>query len=466
MQHVEPASKRRKKRGRSRSGSGTGNVFNSIFNVLLWCEPIWVTLLAPLILFSGTFLPQESLPFVVLALFLFWPIRLLSGRRLLFSSPHNGFLWLLLLLLPMAFLVSTNAMLSWQALGYLLLGVAAYVALTNWTLTQQRPELIALAICVVGIALAAVGPRLIERVPTKLLDTSELTLAVESAQLDADESINSNVLAGGLLMAVPFLLAFALTSGAFGGKKDDVAARGLGIATSILSAVALVGVVAVIGLTQSRGAYIATAVVFCLVLLLRWPKTWPLITLLVVGGAAALYYVDIDAIIGYSAYNNSINSYSGRTEIWRRAFELIQDYPFTGAGIGTFGEVIPTLYPYATYLETPTGSRFNIPHAHNLLLQIGVDLGVLGVILILSLFVSVLMIFIRVYRKAQQANKQNAAFVLAIGGIGAVTAMWIHGIFDAVTWGTKLAFLPWLLIALGTLLNQSQFQSRRKRSSR
>lgn len=467
MQHIEPSragTKRRKKRGRSRS-SGAGNIFSSIFNAILWCEPIWIALLAPLLLFSGTFLLAESLPFVVLALFLFWPIRLLSGRGLFFCSPHNGFLWLLLLWLPVPFLVSTNAMLSWQAVGYLLLGVATYVAITNWTLTQNRPELIAVIICVVGIALAAVGPRLIERVPTKLLDTSEITLAVENAQLESTESINSNVLAGGLLMAVPFLLAFALTSGALGGKKDDVAARGFGIFVSIISAIAFVGVMAVIGLTQSRGAYIAMAVVVCLVILLRWPRTWPVITLIVAAGAGSLYYLDIDAIIGYSAYDNSINSFSGRTEIWRRASEVIRDYPFTGAGIGTFGEVVPALYPYATYADTPSGF-YNIPHAHNLLLQIGVDLGMFGLVLTICLFISSLLIFIRTYRKAQSANKQNLVFVLCIGGIGAIVAIWVHGIFDAVTWGTKLAFMPWLVLALATLLEQPHLQPRRKRSSR
>jgi len=30
--------------------------------------------------------------------------------------------------------------------------------------------------------------------------------------------------------------------------------------------------------------------------------------------------------------------------------------------------------------------------------------------------------------------------------------MFIHGLVDAVVWGTKLAFLPWLFFALAALL--------------
>jgi hypothetical protein len=41
---------------------------------------------------------------------------------------------------------------------------------------------------------------------------------------------------------------------------------------------------------------------------------------------------------------------------------------------------------------------------------------------------------------------------LAIGAAGSLAGMLIHGLLDAVTWGTKLSFLPWLLFALITQL--------------
>jgi len=39
-----------------------------------------------------------------------------------------------------------------------------------------------------------------------------------------------------------------------------------------------------------------------------------------------------------------------------------------------------------------------------------------------------------------------------IGAASSLVAMLVHGLLDAVTWGTKLAFMPWLLFALITLL--------------
>jgi len=41
---------------------------------------------------------------------------------------------------------------------------------------------------------------------------------------------------------------------------------------------------------------------------------------------------------------------------------------------------------------------------------------------------------------------------LAIGATGSLVGMLVHGLLDAVTWGTKLAFVPWVLFALITQL--------------
>ncbi|MER3513799.1 MAG: hypothetical protein C4310_04935, partial [Chloroflexota bacterium] len=73
--------------------------------------------------------------------------------------------------------------------------------------------------------------------------------------------------------------------------------------------------------------------------------------------------------------------WEGRLELWSRALEAIADYPFTGIGMGTFDHVIPLRYPYVLL----AGAELAVPHAHNLFLQVAVDLGLPGLIAFVAL---------------------------------------------------------------------------------
>jgi hypothetical protein len=51
------------------------------------------------------------------------------------------------------------------------------------------------------------------------------------------------------------------------------------------------------------------------------------------------------------------------------------------------------------------------------------------------------------------------AWTLAAGVLGGMVALLVHGQVDAALWGTKLAFIPWLLFAL-TVLSMQEMQDR------
>ena len=63
-----------------------------------------------------------------------------------------------------------------------------------------------------------------------------------------------------------------------------------------------------------------------------------------------------------SGYQQVAGTLPGRLEIWQRAIYVIQDFPFTGIGMGTFGPVAQTLYPFFG-----TNANALVPHAHNIL---------------------------------------------------------------------------------------------------
>ena len=87
-------------------------------------------------------------------------------------------------------------------------------------------------------------------------------------------------------------------------------------------------------------------------------------------------------------------------------------------------------------------------HAHNLYLQIGLDTGLPGLIAWLAIVLNILVLLI----SAVSYPRHKSAWPLAAGTLGGIVAMLIHGLLDAVTWGTKLAFYPWILFALAVLV--------------
>lgn len=82
-----------------------------------------------------------------------------------------------------------------------------------------------------------------------------------------------------------------------------------------------------------------------------------------------------------------------RVEIWSRAIYMVQDFSFTGVGMGaSFGRVADLLYPF--FLAPPG----QIPHAHNLYLQVAVDLGIPGRPAWLAVLFTVMVAAWQVYR--------------------------------------------------------------------
>ncbi|HQY91676.1 O-antigen ligase family protein [Caldilinea sp.] len=401
---------------------------------LLRLEPLWILCLTPLILLPGRWLPDGWQPFVVLALFIGWPLRWLLTRRLLPPAPLHSALAVLLLWLPVNLWAAVDAAVAWRVAGYLLLGVALYGAAIAWPPLQRRPGALAWLLVAFATALALVGP---------LLGTQESTwpLIVPLQQLAAPlttrlgETINPNILAGALVVLFPLITALAVA------PLSNKPRRGQALPRAGLLLLALL-IVAVILLADSRGALLAAGIGLLVVLVLRWPRLLWMLPVLLVAVLAAVLWIGPAALLEQIGSAGAVGGLDERLEIWSRAFYALQDFSFTGVGLGAFDRVIPLLYPY--FLIPPS---IEIPHAHNLLLQVGIDLGIPGLVAYLAILMVVFVRLISALRRP--ANGLNWA--LAAGVLSGLTAMLVHGLLDAPLWGTKLAFLPWLFFALAML---------------
>lgn len=429
----------------------------------LWLEPFWIALVAPSLLFGDYLWDPWMRPWLVALLFLFWPLRLLLTHRLAPATRLNWPIFLLLVWSPIGVWSSNYQDRSWEALGYLALGIALYFALLNWPLTQRHPGLIVIGLALAGLTLAATGPALLNRMPEKIFIFSDDFANSKPIELfGLGETLNSNVLAGALLLPIPLLTALIL-------QPNWLKHGAIRWWVSILLGLAVLTIFATLVLAQSRGAYGALAVGLLTVLLFRWPRLGIVVS---VACLAVFVVLSWDGLQLFLNVNPSMTTTNGRLEVWQRSLFALRDFPLTGIGLGTFGLVIPQLYPY----NAITNVADQIPHAHNLFLQVGMDLGVPGMLLYGWLWVSTIYSLIKILHKdgsfandeddldeiknrhlrhrlqRQRHRSVRLRSALATGLLATFISVFIHGMVDAVTWGTKIAFLLWLLFALTALL--------------
>lgn len=113
---------------------------------------------------------------------------------------------------------------------------------------------------------------------------------------------------------------------------------------------------------------------------------------------------------------------TNRFDLWQSAFEIITQNPITGVGLGGFAfEVDPT----AAY-RTPI-------YAHNLFLDIGAELGLVGLTLFLILLLAPII-------KTLKTPRPNLALIMALVAIAT------HGLFDTPVFSVH--FLPVLLLLI------------------
>jgi putative inorganic carbon (HCO3(-)) transporter len=157
---------------------------------------------------------------------------------------------------------------------------------------------------------------------------------------------------------------------------------------------------------------------------------------LVVGLAVSLW-LGPERVLSEAIASATLGGSEGRGEVWTRALYILEDFPLTGVGLGAFTRVTDLLYPLFRY---PPGA---IGHAHNLFLQVGVDVGLPGLAAWLAMYLLALAISWRAYRLGS-VNGDWWMAGLGSGLFAGQIALGVHGLVDAVVWGmVRPAPLVW-----------------------
>ena len=436
----------------------TNGLLTRSLAALLWLEPFWIALLALPLTFPGRFLPIRYTPTLIFLLFIFWPVRglrwRLEARQGLPSPrlPHLLSLPILLLLatIPVSLAITDQRRAGWLLAAYLAVGLALCVAFIHWPVTRRRPGLLVFAVIALGIALALLGPVVAQGSQWRVETVPAWQLPLARWVRTLGETVNANILAGGLVLAPPML--FGLVLGMWPGSRQTQAvshshgwAAWLGrVTASALCLASAWWMLSVLRLTDSRGAWLATAASLIVLFIMRWP--WLRRPALILGGALVVWIVWVGPVTVLTPVMQGglARDYNGRMEIYARSAGLLARHPLTGIGLGAFERAIIEDAPQVRVPITP-----GLPHAHNMWLQVGLDLGLFGVVAYTWLLAGSAWLFWRTW----QRRKLHAHGGLALAGMGSLVALAVHGLVDAPLWNSKLASLPWLIFALAVLLS-------------
>lgn len=339
--------------------------------------------------------------------------------------------WLVwLLMLPVTLWATAHPELTRQALGLFVAQGLAFWVLVVWLRTAQRARWAWAVLVLVALALCALSLFWLQWAG-RLFDVPGTVRTLQQGGLPVQETVNRNVMASVLVVLWPLtLVAVALPQGRW--RWPGRIAAGA-IAASVL---------AVLTVSQSRGAWLAAAAALFVLLALRWRVLWLGLPLAAVVALLLAWQGGWTPLLTAALQSDALGGLDGRVEVWSRAIYAVQDFAFTGIGMGTFARVVPLLYPYFLH-----GPDTVIPHAHNLWLQVAVDLGLGGLIAFLSMLLLTGMVAGRSLRALANTGHQDLVW-LQRGALAGLTAALVHGVVDAATWNIRPAFLVWAVWGL------------------
>lgn len=353
----------------------------------------------------------------------FWILRWLASGQVSIRTTADGAILLLICMLPITLLVTNMPEVTTPQVYRVISGIALFYAIVNWTTSRERLQVLISGILLLGVLLAGAA------IVTVEWSTAKRGMIPRSfyshIPLLVSDPINPNVMAGLLLLLLPFplgLLLFAWQTTRW--------------PTYLLAAFSLISAAGVFFLAQSRGGMIALVIMLAAMVFLRWRYGWVgLLGLLLIATFVVQTNWESKAIQHYTHNGQLIRSTNERFELWSRAWELIQLHPITGVGMGTYEQVVADTHPFdLVYVGLEFQQTGRGAHAHNLFLQIAVDLGIPGLLAWLTIITMVLRAAWRVYRTGKQ-EQQSWIQGIGAGLICSQVALLAHGLLDAVAWG-------------------------------
>ena len=406
-----------------------------------------VAVSSPLLIFPNRFSPIALLLLPAIGL-----LRMVVGRGQR-SSWTDWPLIGLILMTSVSLYPSINLSLSQPKLFGLILGFAVFRLVVERLRTDRGPLILAGFLVAGGVGVALVGfvgtDWLTVKVPLLAPIYSRLPHLIRGVTTSSgttESGFQPNEIAGTLALLLPVAIAIFL----WGSSRR----------LQVVAALAVLVMAMTLALTFSRSGLLGTAIAVGFVLLLRWPRLVLALPVVLLATAGAIWRIGPGNVGGWllalPTAANAGGQAAGRFELWNRAWDMIQDFPFTGIGLNTFPVVVRMLYPLVVNdPDTP------VAHVHDFLLQVAVDLGVPGLVCFLLILAAAAVGLVRGWCTRPGWERGLVA------GIGAgLIGHLIFGLTDAVTLGAKPGIFLWAMLGAAVALGLPAALAATRRSAR
>ena len=234
---------------------------------------------------------------------------------------------------------------------------------------------------------------------------------------------NPNVLGEFLILIFPITIALMVTSNR---SKE----RFFMFTVAMLNCWCLI-------FTWSRGAWLGCIAAMVLFLFVsgRHFFTAGLLSLPWIG---TLLYLKNDALVlkRLTSFTDSSTSY--RIGIWKGVLNMMKDFWVGGIGVGE--EAFRKIYPIYALAGIEVA-----PHAHNLYLQIAVEMGIFALIVFLA-FIFLYAQFSFSFCKSAMSRSNK---MICLGIFCGILAILIQGMTDYVWYNYRIFLLFWMVVGLG-----------------
>jgi len=437
---------------------------------------LWLQLACAAIAGAIWYLASRAGPWPLVLVLAPWLVQCLLSRRLPRRTGFELPLLVFLLSATLAVWAAFDRQEAWPKLWRIVGGVALFYALQNAaSLGRKRGWLLTAFGAAVAVYFLVTHDWI--TYPAKIPALTRLGQALQAPVPPLSvHRLHPNVAGGIFAMMIPFAGLVALWSWRDLGDRSSPDANGsvlamtwlkLGVALACLALI-LIGLV----MSTSRGAWIALGCALLLATLWTLSRratrsvpalgSWlfPVVVVALLLAPLAVTAAWPGGIVGALRALPGPETGVSRVELLRNSLSLVRDYPLIGAGLGSFQMLYST---YVLFLHVGY-----IIHSHNLLFNVAVEQGLLGVFALLWMW-GVLGRMLHARSAAPMAGPEpdasgrdgTAALAAAVLCLVVVA---VHGMVDDVLYGSRAVLLLFLPLGFGFRSTRSHTGGRGSRA--